>query len=273
MDLIKSTIFWSGVVMIATGIHQSARAEVLLSPRPVVPQAQWGDDQFPPSSFGHAPAPPDTGRKTFAAQEAEEMDAGDEALPKSKPDEVRPPASARAYRRLASDSVTTDAVAVSSGSSLTPDRPAQQEGAAVNESAFGRSPAGLMFGQESTQTRTIQPGLSAGRVLMENPNDVITSQIQRKGVQEVGVIAGELGFFPKTIFVSRDVPVRMYVTGAAKNTLCLMMDSFQVKKQVRAQRIEEITFTPNVPGKYRFYCPVNGSEGTLIVRELTSSNE
>ena len=65
----------------------------------------------------------------------------------------------------------------------------------------------------------------------------------------------------------------MYVTGASKNTLCLMMDSFQVKKQVRTQRIEEITFTPNVPGKYRFYCPVNGSEGTLVVRELTTSNE
>jgi plastocyanin domain-containing protein len=86
----------------------------------------------------------------------------------------------------------------------------------------------------------------------------------------VAIIAGDLGFFPKTLFVTRDVPVRLYVTGASSNTLCIMMDSFGVRKQVRPSRIEEITFTPSVPGKYRFYCPVNGMEGTLIVKELTN---
>ena len=35
----------------------------------------------------------------------------------------------------------------------------------------------------------------------------------------------------------------MFVTGSSKNTLCIMMDSFQVRKQVRSQKIEEITFT------------------------------
>lgn len=93
----------------------------------------------------------------------------------------------------------------------------------------------------------------------------------RKGVQEVAVIANDLGFFPKTVFVSRDVPVRMFVTSASKNTLCIMMDSFQVRRQIKTSKIEEITFTPNVPGKYRFYCPVNGMEGTLIVKELASA--
>ena len=100
--------------------------------------------------------------------------------------------------------------------------------------------------------------------------DIPQSVVSRKGVQEVSVIASDLGYFPKTIFVSRDVPVRMYVTGASKNTLCIMMDSFQVRKQVKSQRIEEITFVPNVPGKYRFYCPVNGMEGNLVVKELSS---
>jgi hypothetical protein len=100
--------------------------------------------------------------------------------------------------------------------------------------------------------------------------------IVRGGVQEVAVIASDLGYFPRTLFVTRDLPVRLYVTGSSKNTLCIMMDSFQVRKQVRSQKIEEITFTPNVPGKYRFYCPVNGMEGTLIVKEYSSgivSNE
>jgi hypothetical protein len=94
---------------------------------------------------------------------------------------------------------------------------------------------------------------------------------RRKGIQEVSIIAGDLGFFPKTIFVSRDVPVRLYVTGASKGSLCIMMDSFNVRKQVRSNKIEEITFVPNQPGTYRYYCPVNGSEGTMVVKELTTA--
>jgi plastocyanin domain-containing protein len=50
-----------------------------------------------------------------------------------------------------------------------------------------------------------------------------------------------------------------------------MMDSFQIRKQIRSQKIEEISFTPTSPGQYRFYCPVNGMEGTLLVKELTSA--
>lgn len=94
---------------------------------------------------------------------------------------------------------------------------------------------------------------------------------RRKGVQEISIIAGDLGFFPKTIFVSRDVPVRLFVTGASKASLCIMMDSFNVRKQVRANKIEEISFVPNQPGTYRYYCPVNGSEGTMVVKELTTA--
>jgi len=101
-------------------------------------------------------------------------------------------------------------------------------------------------------------------------NDVEAVTARRQGVQEVALIAGDLGFFPKTVFVTRDIPVRMFVTGASKGSLCLMMDSFQVRKQVRGGKIEEINFTPNQPGQYRFYCPVNGMEGTLVVKELAS---
>lgn len=103
-------------------------------------------------------------------------------------------------------------------------------------------------------------------------DNLAPSAVRLKGVQEVALIANDLGFFPKTVFVNRDVPVRMFVTGASKNTLCIMMDSFQVRRQLRSQKIEEITFTPNTPGKYRFYCPVNGMEGMMVVKELSSSN-
>ena len=138
-----------------------------------------------------------------------------------------------------------------------------------------RAPAGLSFGK-TLPSQTITP-MHAEQLLAPPQRQVPQSDFSaalpdamKKGIQEVALIAGDLGYFPKTVFVARDVPVRLYVTGASKNTLCLMMDSFQIKKQVRSQKIEEVTFTPTVPGKYRYYCPVNGMEGTMIVKELTS---
>ena len=60
----------------------------------------------------------------------------------------------------------------------------------------------------------------------------------------------------------------MFVTGASKNSLCMLMDSFQVRKQIKSQKIEEVSFTPNQPGRFRFYCPINGAEGFVVVREF-----
>lgn len=140
-----------------------------------------------------------------------------------------------------------------------------------------RSPASMEFasgGSSGTRRELIPPPARnlAPSVdpVAEQPHTDFASAVARNGVQEVAVIASDLGFFPKTIFVSRDVPVRMFVTGSSKNTLCIMMDSFQVRKQVRSQKIEEIAFTPGTPGKFRFYCPVNGMEGTLVVKELST---
>jgi uncharacterized cupredoxin-like copper-binding protein len=99
--------------------------------------------------------------------------------------------------------------------------------------------------------------------------DPVTRQ---RGVQEVSVIANELGFFPKTIFVSRDVPVRLYVTSTTKSPTCVMMDAFNIRKQVKQNKVEEIAFVPEAPGQYRFYCPVNGSEGTLVVKEFVAQD-
>jgi len=142
---------------------------------------------------------------------------------------------------------------------------------AAERRAANRAPAGLVFNKDKEQGRgEAEPGPPEPRERMEDSPEMGRLSTRHKGVQEVSVIAGDLGFFPKTIFVSRDVPVRLFVTGASKNTLCIMMDSFQVRKQVRSQRIEEITFTPNEPGRYRFYCPVNGMEGTLVVKEFSS---
>jgi hypothetical protein len=154
------------------------------------------------------------------------------------------------------------------------------------ESKFGTSPTQWHTGVDSgyasravineetdedgTPVRAAAPERGPASALgASGPND--PGVLTRKGVQEVALIAGDLGFFPKTFFVTRDVPVRLFVTGASRSTLCIMMDSFQVRKQVRSQKIEEITFTPATPGKFRFYCPVNGMEGTMVVKELVSA--
>jgi plastocyanin len=131
----------------------------------------------------------------------------------------------------------------------------------------GRGPAGLEFTSQKGQVQAtpVIQGIMPTSPANLNPKP---STASRTGTQEVALIAGDLGFFPRTVFVTRDIPVRMFVTGASKKPLCIMMDSFQVRKQVRSQRIEEISFIPTTPGQYRFYCPVNGMEGTLFVKEI-----
>jgi hypothetical protein len=142
-----------------------------------------------------------------------------------------------------------------------------------------RKPAGLEFSQDTSRDGGVQarpvisePGMPHSPA---NLNPKPESSAARTGIQEVAVIAGDLGFFPKTVFVTRDIPVRMFVTGASKKTLCIMMDldGLQIRKQIRSQKIEELTFTPAKIGQFRFYCPVNGMEGTLLVKEGTYASE
>jgi plastocyanin len=163
--------------------------------------------------------------------------------------------------------------------------PSLKPGESYAESRFGEPPAQLELKASSARMISRAPaespegenfGESRPRHKASNPAfpdevmETAPSVVARQGVQEVALIAGDLGFFPKTIFLTRDVPVRFYVTGASKNALCIIMDSFQVRRQVRPQKVEEISFTPHTPGKYRFYCPVNGMEGAMVVREYVS---
>lgn len=211
---------------------RQALGGVVLAPPLPPPEAPKPDENYAESSFGKPPARP-SGRASIAARAADEMD------------------------REAGFGATAD-------SDLTD--PSGQSGAG------NRRPAGFQFSDGSSVGSIGQQssGLSGGAASDRGSRGLEPLTVVRRGVQEVSLIAGDLGFFPRTIFATRDVPVRLFVTGASKNTLCLMMDSFQVRRQVRQARIEEITFTPGSSGKYRFYCPVNGMEGTLVVRELGS---
>ncbi len=221
----------NGFIIFAFLLAPAISADMVFAPPPTRPDPMQAGERFPESRFGQPPARVDLGvTPRYAAQAVEEFEGSDEA--------VGAWTSSAPNRRIA-------------GLEITSGVPAER---AVAQPAPG------------TRNTDLRPDLSPKNV---DPTSA-ASAIVRKGVQEVAVIAGDLGFFPKTVFVTRDVPVRLFVTGASKNTLCIMMDSFQVRKQVRSQKIEEITFTPNMPGKYRFYCPVNGSEGTLVVKEFAN---
>ena len=91
---------------------------------------------------------------------------------------------------------------------------------------------------------------------------------KNKAYQETAVIANDQGFFPSTVFVTQGIPVRMFVTGASAKSGCFIMDSFGVRRQIRSQRIEEISFTPETPGTYSFTCPMNGARGSVVVKEI-----
>lgn len=89
----------------------------------------------------------------------------------------------------------------------------------------------------------------------------------RAGVQEFSVIVSDYGYFPNRIFVTQNVPVKIYMTTPSKNTLCFMIDSWGVKKGITPGKIDEVSFVPRDAGNFRFYCPVKSIEGTLTVRE------
>lgn len=144
--------------------------------------------------------------------------------------------------------------------------PALRGPAAVGPAAVG--PAAMSGDEEESRGRDEITNQRVSRNSVGQQQAAPLGTLRRNGLQEVALIAGDLGFFPRTVFVTRDVPVRMYVTGASKNSLCILMDSFQVRKQVKSQKIEEVSFTPTQPGRFRFYCPINGAEGYMVVREF-----
>ena len=146
------------------------------------------------------------------------------------------------------------------------------------ESRFGSPPAPPVYGQR--QKKPVETELkitessARGRGLdsLDQPVHPQAKSSLRTGTQEIAIIASDLGFFPKTVFVTRDIPVRLFITGASKKPLCMMLDQFNVRKQLKSQQVEEVSFTPTEPGQYRFYCPINGSEGSIFVKERTSAS-
>lgn len=97
---------------------------------------------------------------------------------------------------------------------------------------------------------------------------VVNHLKKMKATQEVALIANDLGFFPSTLFVTQGIPVRLFITGASKTSQCFIFETKEVRRQIQNQKIEEVNFTLDEPGTYTFNCPINGAQGTVVVREL-----
>ena len=101
-----------------------------------------------------------------------------------------------------------------------------------------------------------------------DPFAVRTQSSPGQSVRELSLIITEQGFFPTALLVTREVPVRLFVTSVGERSLCLILAGYPVQREIRVGKVEEIEFTPKASGPIRFYCPINAAEGSFLVKDL-----
>ncbi len=98
-------------------------------------------------------------------------------------------------------------------------------------------------------------------------DSVKPEEVYKNGVQEIALVATDVGYLPSRLIVRRNIPVRLFITSASAKTLCVVMDEFSLRKGVAPQQVEELRFLPTKAGQYKFYCPVQEIQGSLVVRD------
>lgn len=91
------------------------------------------------------------------------------------------------------------------------------------------------------------------------------------GIQEVSIIVSDYGYFPSKIFVTQNIPVKLYLSTPSSGTLCFIVDVWGLRKGIAPGKVEEVVFIPEQAGEFRFYCPVKSIEGRIAVRESAIS--
>jgi len=100
------------------------------------------------------------------------------------------------------------------------------------------------------------------------------SSLTRNGsVRHVAVIAGEIAFIPSVIRLVTGIRTELSLTSTGAQPLCFISDDFNIRKQVSKGKLIQLELTPQKSGSYRFYCPINGAEGTLIVTDSITSGQ
>lgn len=128
-------------------------------------------------------------------------------------------------------------------------------GAAPSESGYGNVPKK-------------RESLSSREDLVSVREDAVKpEEVYKNGVQEFALIATDTGYLPSRLIVRNRIPVHLYITSASARTLCFVMDEFSIRKGVENQQSVEVRFLPNKTGNYKFYCPVQEIQGTVVVRD------
>ena len=130
----------------------------------------------------------------------------------------------------------------------------------VEHSSSGR-------GVDSEDMGSAAPSLKQDEATMDM--DVKPEQAEKYGVQEYSIIVTEKGYFPNKVIVRRNIPVNLYLTATDSQNFCFVMKNgeYNFHRGVGSKRIEKISFKPMQAGPYKFHCPIQNIEGTLIVRD------
>lgn len=190
--------------------------------------------------------------------------ASEAGIVDAKSEPVSAPAQATATLRanpLTPDVIEPKPFTVSDAKSRASE--SRREDLVVSNNPLGRRAIGI---RSESETRASLKGE------MDSPMPP-SAMASRAGVQEISLIVSDYGYFPNRIFVTQNVPVKIYLTTPSKATMCFMLDPWGLKKGVSPGKIEEISFVPETPGNFRFYCPVKSISGTLTVRETVVAGQ
>jgi plastocyanin len=119
-----------------------------------------------------------------------------------------------------------------------------------------------------SQGRQIASVASTSEVVKQE--GLTVSEIKkRNGIQEIAIISNDQGFFPSNIVLTKGVPARLFLSTSSKeDAQCFVLEDFNVHRQIKQNKIEEVQFTPETEGQYTFYCPINGAKGNLLVKAI-----
>ena len=133
------------------------------------------------------------------------------------------------------------------------------------EPEFPESYFGVMTDEKGTRVFTYDSTQEGAKI-----NQLRSIASIHSGVQELALIASHTGYYPEVISVTRDIPVTLFLISDSKKPLCFILegDDIDVKKQVKSLEISEVRFIPKHVGTHRFYCPIDGIEGTLVVKDI-----
>lgn len=109
--------------------------------------------------------------------------------------------------------------------------------------------------------------LSVGQVFsFDYAEDEQIEKIRTKHPKrEVSVIVTDEGYYPETIVVFKDEKVKFFITSAAQEVSCFIVDKHQVFLSAKKGKVTQGEAIFTKAGKYKVYCPTSKFKGHLIV--------